>query len=59
MVTVITARAVKNHLIIAGIACGCAIGALVALTIWPLWTVIFAIGAIVAGAVAERTPSIG
>lgn len=58
MLTVGAARAVKGHLLLAGIAAGASIGGAVALTIFPLWTLIFAIGAVVGGVVAERSPSL-
>jgi len=59
LVTVYTAVAVRGHFIIAGLACAGVIGLMVQQTIWPLWGLIFVIPAIVAGIMAERTPSIG
>ncbi len=56
--TVVAAIAVRNHLLIAGITCGVATGLMVALTIFPLWAVVFIIGAIASGVIAERSPSI-
>ncbi len=56
VVTVGAAKAVRQHLLIAGIACTGAIVALVAMTIWPTWTLVFAGGAILSGIIAERTP---
>lgn len=53
-----TARAVRGHHIITGVATGGAIGALVAQTIFPLWTVVFIVIAILVGAVSERSPSL-
>lgn len=57
-VTVASIMALRGHLIVAGVSCGVSTGAMVALTIFPLWALIFAIGAIVAGVIAERSPSI-
>ena len=57
-VTVGAAKLVRGHLFIAGTAGGAAIGASVALTIFPLWALVFAIGFILAGVVAERSPSL-
>jgi len=56
--TVAAAVAVRSHLLIAGIICGSSIGLMVAFTIFPLWSVVFIIGAIAAGVVAERSPSL-
>lgn len=57
-VTVAAAAAVRSHLLIAGIAAGASIGACCALTIFPLWTLVFAVGAVAGGLVAERSPSL-
>jgi len=57
-IAVATGRAIKEHLLICGIATGAAIGSLVALTIWPLWTLSFIVLAVFAGIKAERTPSL-
>lgn len=56
--TVVAAVAVRSHLLIAGIVCGSCIGLMVAFTIFPLWSVVFIIGAIAAGVIAERSPSL-
>ena len=58
MVTVTAAVAVRGHLLISGIAAGASIGAMTALTIFPLWALVFAIGAVAGGVVAERSPSL-
>tara|TARA_Y100000310_G_scaffold166912_2_gene166622 strand:+ start:318 stop:4001 length:3684 start_codon:yes stop_codon:yes gene_type:complete len=58
LVTVGTARAVRSHLLLSGIAAGVSIGAAVALTIFPMWALVFAIGGILGGVVAERSPSL-
>jgi len=58
MVTVGTAVALRGHLLIAGIACCVAIVALVAQTIFPLWSLIFAGMSVLVGILAERTPSV-
>lgn len=57
-VTVLAAKYVRNHLFIAGCAAGASTGIMVALTIFPMWALVFAIGAIAAGVVAERSPSL-
>jgi len=54
----ITARSVRGHHIITGVATGAAVGALVAQTIFPLWSLVFIIVAVALGAVAERSPSL-
>ena len=45
------------HMGTCGIAAGASIGMLVALTIWPLWTLVFVVMTVIGGLVAERTPS--
>lgn len=57
-VTVLTAMAVRSHLLISGVACAASIGLCVAWTIFPFWAIIFAVGAMVGGLVAERSPSL-
>ncbi len=57
-VTVGVAAMIKNHLLIAGIACCAAILGLVALTIWPTWTLVFALMGVLGGIVSERSPSL-
>ena len=58
MVTAGTAKAVKGHHFITGIIlCGAMISA-VTLTIFPMWALVFAIGAILGGLIAERSPSV-
>lgn len=58
MVTVLTLRLVRRHFAIAGFACGAANVAMVALTIFPPWALVFTVGTIIAGLVGERTPSL-
>jgi len=58
LVTIGTAKAVRGHFIITGIAAGASMGACIALTIFPLWTLVFVIGAVVGGVIAERSPSL-
>jgi hypothetical protein len=57
-VLVLTASNVRGHYLITGVATGVAIGALVAQTIFPFWTLIFVAVAILAGIVSERSPSL-
>lgn len=57
-VTVGTAKIVRGHHIITGVMSGAAIGGMVALTIFPMWALVFAVGAVLAGIVAERTPAL-
>ncbi len=57
-VTVLAIYSVRGHLLIAGIASGAAIGLVVSLTIFPLWALVFAIGAILGGLISERSPSL-
>jgi len=59
LITVVAAVMVRGHLLIAGLACGGTIALLVQQTVWPGWTLVFIIPAIIAGVMAERTPSIG
>jgi len=59
LITVGAAVMVRGHLLIAGLACGGTIALLVQQTVWPGWTLVFIIPAIIAGVMAERTPSIG
>lgn len=54
--TMATAVGLRGHLLIAGITSGGSIGLLVAFTIWPFWSLVFAVMAIVAGVIAERLP---
>ena len=58
LVTVATAAAVKSHQMITGIACSASIGLLVAFSIWPLWALVFIIGGVIGGVIAERSPSL-
>jgi len=57
-VTVGSARLVRGHYIITGIACAGAIGLLVQQTVWPLWALVFIAPAVIAGIIAERTPQV-
>lgn len=58
LVTVSVAVKTRGHYFITGVVCGCAIGALVAQTIWPLWTLVFAVMAVIGGLISERSPSL-
>ena len=58
MVLVGTARAVRGHLGIASIATGAIILGLVVWTIYPMWTLVFAVVMFIGGLIAERTPSV-
>ena len=58
LVTVSAIMAVRGHLLVAGIVAGASIGATVALTIFPLWALVFVIISILGGVVAERSPSL-
>lgn len=58
LVTVGAAVSVHGHLLIAGLACGGTVALLAQQTIWPGWTLVFIIPAVIAGLIAERTPSI-
>ena len=57
-VLVLSAFSVKGHYIISGVATGVAMGACIAMTIFPLWALVFIIVAIALGAVSERSPSL-
>lgn len=57
-VTVLTAAKVRGHHAITGIVGGASLGGMVALTIFPMWSLVFAIGAVIAGLIAERSPSL-
>lgn len=57
-VTVLVARILRGHLLIAGIAGGVSVGACCALTIFPLYALIFMVIFVMAGVVAERSPSL-
>lgn len=57
-VTVATSAVVRGHHGITGIMCAASMIGLVALTVWPLWTVVFIVGAVVVGLVSERSPSL-
>jgi hypothetical protein len=58
LVLVITAKTVRGHHIITGIATGAAIGLCVVQTIFPFYSIIFIIASIFVGAVAERSQSL-
>jgi len=58
VVLVLTAASVNGHYLITGIATGAAIGICVQQTIFPLWALVFMIGAVVGGIIAERSPSL-
>lgn len=58
MVTVATARSVGRHQGITMIAAGCGFGLMVALTVFPMWALVFAIGMFIGGLVMERAPSL-
>lgn len=55
MVMIGVAVMVRGHHLITGIATGAIMGLLVAQTIFPLWTLIFAVAAIAAGIISERS----
>jgi hypothetical protein len=55
-VTVGAALALKEHLLLCGLASGAAIYGAVALTIFPGWAMVFAVGMVIGGIVAERAP---
>ncbi len=57
-IIVSVAKAFRGHLAITGIGMCVAIVTLVALTVWPIWALVFAIGALVGRLVAERSPSL-
>lgn len=57
-VLVISARSVRGHHVITGVATAAAMGACIAMTIFPIWALVFVIAAIGLGAVAERSPSL-
>jgi len=59
LMTALAAVLVQGHLLLAGLVCGGTIAVLVQQTVWPGWTLVFIIPAIIAGIMAERTPSIG
>jgi hypothetical protein len=54
--TAVAAFKLRGHLFIAGITCAVAMAILIQQTIWPLWSIVFVIAAVVAGIIAERTP---
>ncbi len=56
LVTMVTAGAVRQHYLITGIAMAGAMIALVVMTVWPMWALVFAAMAVVGGLVAERSP---
>ena len=58
LTTVGAAMAVKGHLLVSGIVAAVGFGGAVALTIFPLWALVFVIGAVLGGIVAERSPSL-
>jgi len=58
LVTVVTAWGVRGHYLITGIVCGAAILGMVVLTVFPMWALVFMAFAVVAGLVAERSPTI-
>ena len=57
-VLVLTAKSVRGHHLITGVATGAAIGALVTQTIFPLYALVFVIVAILGGIVSERSKSL-
>lgn len=52
---VLTAKSLPHHLLITGIVAGALIWGCVALTIFPGWALLFAVGGVLGGLVAERT----
>lgn len=59
VVFALSAKFLRGHYLIVGIATGAAIGATVAMTIYPLIFLIGVIMCVLAGIVAERMPSVG
>ena len=57
MVLIFTAKVVKGHYIITGIATGAAVLACTVFTIFPVWALVFVALAVGAGIIAERSPS--
>ena len=57
-VTVLTATNVRGHQGITAIVLGAAIGLVVSQTIFPMWALVFAIGAGIFGLISERSPSL-
>ena len=58
IILVLTAVNVHGHYLITGIAAGVAIGVCVAATVFPLWALVFMVGAVLGGIIAERSPSL-
>jgi len=58
LVTVSTAKVVRGHHAITGIAAGACTLGLVVLTIYPMWGLVFMAFAVIAGLISERTPSV-
>lgn len=58
LLTASSLKVCKGHLLIVGAACAAAIIGMVAMTIFPLWALVFAAIAIIGGLVSERSPSI-
>jgi len=58
LVLVSTAKVVRGHHLITGIATGACMLGLVTLTIYPMWALVFAAFAVIAGLISERTPSV-
>tara|TARA_Y100000310_G_scaffold12718_4_gene13109 strand:+ start:1380 stop:3437 length:2058 start_codon:yes stop_codon:yes gene_type:complete len=57
-VLVLTAKSVRGHYLITGVATAVVIGAMVQQTVFPVWALVFAVIAVVGGIVAERSPSL-
>ena len=57
-ITVWTAMMVRGHHAITGFASAGTVIGLVALTIYPMWAVVFSIAFIIGGLISERTPSL-
>jgi len=58
LVTAVTMNNVGRHQGITMIVAGVAFGAMVAQTIFPMWTLVLAIGLFIGGLVAERSPTL-
>jgi hypothetical protein len=56
--TAVAAVLLRGHYLIAGLVCAGTIGLLAQQTVWPFWALVFIVPAVVAGIIAERTPSI-
>jgi hypothetical protein len=58
LVLMLVATRVRGHQLVTGVAVAVTILALIVLTIFPLWTLIFVVVAVIAGIISERAPSL-